>query len=293
MGALLQDVMSGLAAGSIYGALALALVFVFRSTGVVNFAQGEMAMISTYISLSFYNLGVPLLAAVVLSMACSFLIGITVERTLIRPVAGRTAHAASIVTVGLFLAANGIAGYVWGVEPRGFPSLFSRESVGLGGARIAVADLGALAVLVVLVFLLFLLFEKTRVGLMMRAAASQPASARMAGAPVSNLLMSGWGISAAVGAVAGALIAPAVFVSPGMMGPVFIYALAAAALGGLSSPLGAVLGGWIIGVAEAVIAPRVDFIGSQLAILIPLTIIFLVLLLRPAGLLGVQEVKRV
>jgi branched-chain amino acid transport system permease protein len=293
MSQLLQDVMSGLAAGSIYGALALALVFVFRSTGVINFAQGELAMISTFVTLGFYNLGLPLILAVLASMVVSFAIGISIERALIRPVLGRSDHAPSIITVGLFLGLNGVAGYIWGLDPRSFPSLFSGRSVGIGPGRIAVSDLGTIAVILVIVFLLYLLFERTRVGLMMRAAASRPESARLAGVPVTRLLMSGWGIAGAIGAVAGALIAPAVYVSPAMMGPVFIYALAAAALGGLSSPAGAVIGGWIIGVAEAIVSDKVGFIGARLAILVPLTVIFLVLLVRPAGLLGTREVSRV
>jgi branched-chain amino acid transport system permease protein len=290
---LLQDIMSGLSAGSIYGALALALVFVFRSTGVINFAQGEMAMISTFISLGFFELGIPLIPSVLLSMMVSFVIGICVERALIRPLLGRGDSGPSIVTIGLFLGLNGIAGYFWGLEPRPFPSLFSDQSVALGGAHIAVADLGTIVVLLALVGVLFLLFDRTRIGLMMRAAASNPRTARLAGVPVSRLLMSGWGISGAIGAVAGALIAPSVFVTPGMMGPVFIYALAAAALGGLGSPLGAVLGGWIIGVAEAIVSDKVGFIGSRLAIVVPLVVIFVVLLVRPAGLLGAREVNRV
>lgn len=293
MADLLQNVVSGLAAGSIYGALALALVFVFRSTGVVNFAQGEMAMISTYFAVSLLTLSVPLGLAIAGAIVGSFVLGMAIERTLIRPLEGRGDHAASIVTVGLFLAFNGIAGWLWGVTPRTFESIFPGTNVSILGARVAVESLGTIAVLLGVVGLLFLFFERTRTGLMMRAAAVNPDSSRLAGVPVNRLLMGGWGLAAAIGALAGALIAPSVFVSPGMMGPVFIYALAAAALGGLDSPLGAVLGGWIIGVVETMAANEIDFIGADLKILVPLVIIFFTLLVRPAGLLGKPVVARV
>lgn len=290
---LLQTLVSGLTAGTIYGGLALALVYIFRSTGVVNFAQGEMAMISTFVVVSFHLLGLPLVLAIAASMVVSFAFGLIIERVLVRPVSGRGDLSPSVVTIGLFLGLNGIAGWIWGLSPRTLPSVFPRESISLGGVRVGIDAIGSILVLLAFVSLLFLLFERTRVGLMMRAAASNPESARLSGVPVSRLLMMGWGLAAAVGTLAGALIAPSVFVSPAMMGPVFIYALAAAALGGLGSPIGALVGGWVIGMAEALVSGYVDVLGSDLTIVVPLVIIFLVLLVRPAGLFGAQEVVRV
>lgn len=293
MSEILQDVFGGLAAGSIYGALALALVFVFRATGVVNFAQGEMAMVSTFFALSLLTLDLPLGVAIAGAMAGAFVLGMVVERVLIRQVVGRGDHTPSIVTVGLFLAFNGLAGWIWSLDPQRFPSMFPSDSVGFLGTRIAVSAIGTVGVLLLVVGVLYVVFDRTRFGLLMRAAASNPESSALAGVPVNRMLMAGWGLAAAVGALAGALIAPQVFLSPGMMGPVIVYALAAAALGGLNSPLGAVVGGWIIGVAEALAANHVSFIGADLKILVPLVVIFFVLLFRPAGLLGTQEVARV
>ncbi|MCW2839047.1 MAG: transporter permease [Aeromicrobium sp.] len=290
---LLQLLVSGLASGSIYGALALAIVFVFRSTGVVNFSQGELAMISTFVTLGLYKAGAPLVIAIIGSMVISFVLGAAIERVLIRPVQGRSEHAPSIITLGLFLGLSGIAGWIWGLDPETFPGMFPERSLEVGSVRLSYTSLGIIAVLLATVAVLYVFFERTRLGLMMKAAASNPATSRLAGVPVSRLLMCGWGVASAVGALAGALIAQSVYVSPSMMVAVIIYALAAAALGGLSSPVGAVVGGWIIGVAEAVVSDRVGFIGGDLKIVVPLVIIFAVLLVKPTGLFGAKEVSRV
>jgi branched-chain amino acid transport system permease protein len=293
MAGLFQNVAEGLAAGSIYGALALAIVFVFRSTGAVNFAQGEMAMVSTFVAWSLLQLGAPLGLAIAGALAFAFLLGIGIERTVIRWFEGGEPLTLSIATIGVFLVLNSAAGWIWGLDPRPFPSMFPQDSFDVGGVRVTWTSIGTFVTLLAVAGLLFLLFERTRLGLLMRAAADNPQSSRLAGVPVQRMLMLGWGLAAMLGALAGALIAPTVFLGPQMMGSVIIYSLAAAALGGLSSPVGALLGGWIIGVAESVISDRVQFIGADLKILVPLFIIFAVLLLRPAGLLGTRETVRV
>jgi branched-chain amino acid transport system permease protein len=287
-----QVLVDGVATGSIYAAVALALVLIFRSTGIVNFAQGEMAMFSTFVAWGLHEGGVPLGLAVLTTLALSFLAGMAIERTLIRHFEGGDVLTLVIVTLGLFILLNGLAGWIWGFENRGFPSVFPDDSWTLGGVRLSVESLGTVGVLLGVVGLLYLLFQRTKVGLAMRAAALDPASSALVGVRVGHMLMLGWGLAAALGALAGVLVAPRLFLDVNLMGSVLIYAFAAAALGGFDSALGAVVGGWVIGVSENLAGTYVDFIGADLKILVPLGIIFVVLLVRPAGLFGTREVAR-
>jgi branched-chain amino acid transport system permease protein len=287
-----QVLVDGVAVGSIYAAVALALVLIFRSTGIVNFAQGEMAMFSTFIAWGLYEGGVPLGLAVLTTLALSFVAGMVIERGLIRHFEGGDVLTLVIVTLGLFILLNSLAGWIWGFENRGFPSLFPDDTVTLGGVRLSVESLGIVALLLAVVGVLFLLFQRTKIGLAMRAAALNPESSALAGVRVGQMLMLGWGLAAALGALAGVLVAPRLFLDVNLMGGVLIYAFAAAALGGFDSPIGAVVGGWIIGVSENLAGTYVDFIGADLKILVPLVIIFVVLLVRPSGLFGAREVAR-
>jgi branched-chain amino acid transport system permease protein len=287
-----QVLVDGVATGSIYAAVALALVLIFRSTGIVNFAQGEMAMFSTFVAWALYQAGVPLGLAALSTLALSFLAGMAIERSLIRHFEGGEPLTLVIVTLGLFILLNGLAGWIWGFENRSFPSLFSDDAVTVGGVRLSVESLGIVAVLLGVVGLLFLLFQRTKIGLAMRAAALNPQSSALVGVRVGTMLMLGWGLAAALGALAGVLVAPRLFLDVNLMGSVLIYAFAAAALGGFDSALGAVVGGWVIGVSENLAGTYVDFIGADLKILVPLGIIFVVLLVRPAGLFGTREVAR-
>jgi branched-chain amino acid transport system permease protein len=288
----IQVLVDGIATGSIYAAVALALVLIFRSTGIVNFAQGEMAMFSTFGAWALYEAGVPLGLAVLTILALSFLAGMVLERVVIRHFEGGEVLTLVIVTLGLFILLNSLAGWIWGFENRAFPSLFSDDAVTVGGVRLSVESLGIVAVLLGVVGLLFLLFQRTKIGLAMRAAALNPESSALVGVRVGTMLMVGWGLAAALGALAGVLVAPRLFLDVNLMGSVLIYAFAAAALGGFDSALGAVVGGWVIGVSENLAGTYVDFIGSDLKILVPLGIIFVVLLVRPAGLFGTREVAR-
>jgi branched-chain amino acid transport system permease protein len=287
-----QVVVDGVATGSIYAAVALALVLIYRSTGIVNFAQGEMAMFSTFVAWGLYQGGVPLGLAVLTTLAVSFLAGMVIERAMIRHFEGGDVLTLVIVTLGLFILLNGLAGWIWGFENRGFPSVFGDDSVTLGGVRLSVESLGIVGVLLGVVALLFLLFQRTKIGLAMRAAALSPDSSALVGVRVGHMLMLGWGLAAALGALAGVLVAPRLFLDVNLMGSVLIYAFAAAALGGFDSAIGAVVGGWIIGVSETLAGTYVDFIGADLKILVPLAIIFVVLLVRPSGLFGTREVAR-
>lgn len=287
-----QVIVDGLATGSLYGALALAVVLIYRSTGIVNFAQGELAMFSTFIAWGLLQAGLPLLLAVIVTLALAFFGGMVIERTVIRPVEGGEVLTLVIVTLGMFILLNSLAGWIWGFGNRSFPSLFSDDTVMIGGVRLGVESLGIVAVLLAVVGLLFLLFQRTKIGLAMRAAALNPDSSALVGVRVGHMLMLGWGLAATLGALAGVLVAPRLFLDVNLMGAVLIYAFAAAALGGFDSAIGAVVGGWVIGVSENLAGTYVDFIGADLKILVPLAIIFVVLLVRPAGLFGTREVAR-
>jgi branched-chain amino acid transport system permease protein len=287
-----QLVVDGFAAGSVYGALALALVLIFRSTGIVNFAQGEMAMFSTFIAWGLLQADVPLGLAVAAALAISFVGGMVIERVIVRPVEGRDPLTLVILTLGLFILINSAAGWIWGFNNRAFPGLFGKDTIDAAGVRVEVESIGMAAVMVVVVGLLYLLFRFTRIGLAMRAVSNNPGSSRLAGISVGRTLMVGWGLAALVGALAGALIAPRLFLDVNFMGGVLIYSFAAATLGGFDSPFGAVVGGWIIGIAESLTGYYVDFIGADLKILVPLAIILVVLVIRPSGLFGSSEVAR-
>jgi len=288
----IETLIDGIATGSIYGALALALVLIYRSTGIVNFAQGEFAMFSTFIAWSLTEAGVALGLAILLTLAVSLVGGMVIERVLIRPVEGGQELTLVTVTLGLFILVNGLARWIWGSTNRGFPNLFPDGSADLVGVGVSYEAVGLLAVLLGVVGVLWLIFQHTTLGLAMRAAAVDPAASRLVGIPVGRMLMLGWGMAAVCGALAGVLVAPRLFLDPGLMGPVIIYSFAAATLGGFDSPFGAVLGGWIIGVAEALAGGYVDFIGQDLKILVPLGVILAVLLVRPQGLFGSPEVAR-
>ena len=287
-----QVIVDGLATGSLYGALALAVVLIYRSTGIVNFAQGELAMFSTFIAWGLIQAGLPLAGALLGALVLSFVGGMLIERLVIRPVEGGEVLTLVIVTLGLYILVNSLAGWIWGFGNRAFPSLFGDGSFDLAGVRISVESIGIVAVLIAVVGILFAVFQRTKVGLAMRAVSLNPDSSRLVGISVGRTLMIGWGIAALVGALAGALIAPRLFLDVNFMGGVLIYSFAAATLGGFDSPWGAVLGGWIIGIAENLAGTYVDFIGSDLKILVPLVAILVVLLFRPTGLFGSAEVAR-
>ena len=288
----IQLVVDGIAIGSVYGALALSLVLIFRSTGIVNFAQGEMAMFSTFIAWALVEAGLPLGLALLGALAISFGGGMLIQRIVIRPVEGEDPLTILIVTLGLFILINSLAGWIWGFNNRAFPQALPGGNADIGGVSLAYESLGIVAVLLVVVGLLFALFERTKIGLAMRAAAANPASSRLVGISVGRTLMLGWGLAALIGAIAGALVAPQLFLDVNFMGGVLVYSFAAATLGGFDSPKGAVIGGWIIGVAETLAGDYIGFIGSDLTILVPLVIILGVLLVRPNGLFGSPEVVR-
>jgi branched-chain amino acid transport system permease protein len=284
----LQQVFSGLATGSIYASIALALVMIYRSTDLVNFAQGEMAMFSTYIAWTLVNAGLPFWGAFALTLVISFAGGMLIERVVIRPVENKPVLAAVIVTIGLLLILNSVAGWIYTYTVQDFPSPFPDRP--LLHALITTRDLGVIAVTLIMLVLLFLFFRYTSIGLAMRAAAQNPESARLCGIRVGYMLAIGWGLAAAIGATAGIMVAPVLFLDPTMMGGVLLYAFAGALLGGITSPVGAVVGGLIVGVTENLVGTYL--IASQLKLTVALGLIILVLVFRPNGLFGTAIVRR-
>jgi branched-chain amino acid transport system permease protein len=286
---LVQQIFSGLAAGAIYASLALALVMIFNTTSHINFAQGEMALLSTYFAWTLIAVGLPYWAAFVLTIVVSFAFGVAIERLIIRNFANAQPLVLVVVFIGLLLAFNAIAGWTWGFLLKQFPSPV--RSLSTGTPLIGAHDLFMLGVTLILLSVLFLFFKYTTLGLAMRATALNPSSARLVGIRVEWMLALGWGMAGALGAVAGMLVAPIVYLDPNMMIGILLYAFASALLGGLSNPAGAVAGGLIFGVLENLVGTYL--IGHQLKLTFALVVVVGVLLVKPAGLFGKTIVKRV
>ncbi len=299
MSDLLQQIVSGLASGGIYGSLALALVLIHRATGIINFAQGEMATFSTFILWTLtVNHGWPYWPAFLLTLAVSFGGGLGIYQLVIRPNEKGSVLRVVIVTIGLLILLNGLTQLIWSGEVRAVESPFPSGTFTVGGVAIAYQDIGTICVSLGVVFVLWVFFRFTKIGLAMRAAAVNPAEARLVGIRVTWMLGLGWGLAAVLGAVAGALTAPSVFLDPTMMQPILIYAFAAAVLGGIDSPVGAVVGGLAIGVTLNVLGwlsqyPAFDWFTEELRLPAALAIILGVLIVRPAGLFGHTAVRKI
>ena len=290
----MQQVVAGLASGSIYAALALALVLIHRATGIINFAQGEMATLSTYFAWTLTtNHGWGYWPAFACTLAVSFLGGAAVHQTIIRPNEKGAVLRVVIVTIGLLILINGLVILIWGGEVRAVQSPFPAGTTQIAGVAITTADIGTIAVVLATVAALWLLFQYTTLGLAMRAAAVNPAEARLVGVRVTWMLSLGWGLAAALGAVAGMLAAPSVFLDPNLMAALLIYAFAAAVLGGIDSPVGAVVGGLTLGVGLNLIGTYIDFVGADLRLPVALLVILVVLVVKPTGIFGKTEVRRV
>jgi branched-chain amino acid transport system permease protein len=289
----LQQVVSGLATGGIYASLALALVMIYQATDVVNYSQGEMAMFSTYLAWSMLNHGVPYWIAFFATVAIAFVGGVLVQRVIIRPVQSAPVLTIVIVCIGLLTIFNSLAGWIYSYVIQPFPSPFPKAPIKIGRIVFGQHDLGAIGVTLILLALIYLFFRFTSLGLAMRAAAHNPVSARLVGIRVGWMLALGWGMAALIGAVAGMMVAPVIFLEPNMMAGILIYAFASATLGGFTSPGGAVVGGFLVGVIENLAGTYISFIGTSLKLTVALALIIVVLLVRPSGLFGRAVVHRV
>ncbi|MGH8686792.1 MAG: branched-chain amino acid ABC transporter permease [Burkholderiales bacterium] len=287
--AFLHQVLAGLATGGIYASLALALVMIYQATHLVNFAQGEMAMFTTYFAWSLINAGLPYWPTFLLTVGFAFLLGVLVERIIIRPVENAPVLAVVTVFIGLLVIFNSVTGWIFSYTIKTFPSPFPEGEI-LGGF-LSPHEAGAIGVTLVVLLLLFLFFRFTPLGLAMRAAAQNPDSARLVGIRVGWMLALGWGLAAAIGSVAGMMVAPIVFLDPNMMGGILLYAFAAALVGGIDNPAGAVFGGFLVGVLENLLGAFV--IGNELKLAVALVLIISVLVIRPSGFFGKVVVSRV
>jgi len=291
---LAQQTVIGLSTGGTWALLALALVLIYRSTGVINFAQGEMAMFSTFIAWSLVDQGLSFWEAFFLTLAISFVGGIAVERVVIRPVERAPVLTVAIVTIGLFFLVDGASRWIWSSETRTLPNAFSTRPIDVAGVAFSIQDLGNIAVSLGVVALLWLFFRFTKLGLAVRAAAVNPDESRLVGIRVSWMLALGWGLAAAMGAVSGMLTAPALgSFDQNVMQAVLLYAIAGAVLGGLDSPAGAVVGSLLLGVMINLTGTYVGWIGTELRTPFALAVILAVLLIKPTGLFGRTRVRRV
>ncbi len=290
MDAFLHQMLAGLATGGIYASVALALVMIYQATHHINFAQGEMAMFSTFIAWSLLQAGLPYWAAFGATVVLSFVLAAVVEFPVIRPMHDKPVLSVVVVFIGLLVIFHSLAGWLFGYTIKQFPSPFPSDAW-FGSAMMSAHEVGAIFVTLCVVALLFSFFRFTPLGLAMRAAAQNPASSRLVGINVGRMLMLGWGLAGAIGAVAGMMVAPVVFLDPHMMTGVLLYAFAGALIGGIDSPVGAVLGGFIVGVLENLVGTYV--VGTELKLSVALVLIIGVLIVKPSGLMGRTIVTRV
>jgi branched-chain amino acid transport system permease protein len=293
----LQRVADGVLNGFLYGAVALALVLVFKATGVINFAQGAMGMVGTFLAFTFAEKwALPLVLAIVLAMVVSAGAAAGIERVLIRPFDPGNHLAITIVTLALYLALNAFAALVWGFDPRGFPTLFPHDAgdfFSIGGARLYYTSVGTALLVLVVVVVLQVVLSRTKLGLAFRCVATSVESSRLLGVHIGRTVQSSWAIAAAVGTLAGCLAAPTTYLDPTFMDKILIYAFAAATLGGLDSITGSVVGGVLVGLAIALLTGYIPALGGQFGLGCAFFVIITVLQFKPAGLLGRRSQERV
>jgi len=290
MDAFLHQVVGGLATGGIYASVALALVMIHQATHLLNFAQGEMAMFSTYIAWALINAGVPYWAAFFLTIGFAFVLGLALQHFVMRNIRSTSVLQLVIVFIGLLVIFNSVAGWIFTYTIKVFPSPFPQGPL-FGQKYMSAHELGAIGVTMLVLLVLWAFFRFTSLGLAMRAAAQNPVSSRLVGIRVAWMLALGWGLAAAIGAIAGMMVAPIVYLDPNMMAGILLYAFAAALIGGIDSPGGAVVGGFLVGVLENVLGAYV--VGNELKLGVALVLIVGVLLVRPSGLFGSVQVTRV
>lgn len=290
MNEFLHQLLAGLATGGIYASVALALVMIYQATQHINFAQGEMAMFSTFIAWSLIQAGLPYWGAFFLTVVISFVLAAVVEFAVIRPMHKAPELSVVVVFIGLLVIFHSLAGWLFGYTIKQFPSPFPANAW-YGSALMSAHEVGAIVVALLMVAALFAFFRFTPLGLALRAAAQNAPSSRLVGINVGRMLMLGWGLAGAIGAVAGMMVAPVVFLDPHMMTGVLLYAFAGALIGGIDNPVGAVMGGFLVGVLENLIGTYI--VGTELKLSVALVLIVGVLIVRPAGLLGKTIVKRV
>lgn len=289
-----QILMVGIGDGAVYAMLGLGLVVIYRSTGLLNFAQGELSMFSTFIVWTLWDVGLPLWVAILGGMLGGLVTGAVLYQVAVRPFGDphQKPLAIVIVTIGLFLGINGAAQLIWGTLDKRLDPLFGRGTVSIFGVPVAWQKIGAVVVLGVMALLFYLLFQRTKLGLAMRTVASNSESASLVGIAVPTLLMLGWGLASAVGTVAGVFTAPNLGLGTNLMQLTLIFGFAAIALGGFDSLVGAVVGGLIVGTLASVLPRYISFF-EKMPLAPAFLLILVVLLFRPEGLFGSKQVTRV
>jgi branched-chain amino acid transport system permease protein len=292
MGRFLDLTLAGITSGAVYAAVALALVLIWRSTRIVNFAQGGMLMVTTFLAYTVVSHGGSYWLALLVAVLSGLILGAVVERVLIRPVENRSPLDAVVVTFGLLVLLQGAAGMIFGGTPRSYPPGFAITGYRVGDHQLLFSpnDLWVILVVLAVMAALAVVFRRTSLGLRMRSAAFAPEVARLLGVRVGRMLTIGWALAAVVGAVAGVLIAPSTFVSPSAFDATLVFGFTAAVIGGLDSPPGAVVGGLVLG---AVLSYVAGYLGSDIVTLASLVVLILVLMVRPSGLFGTKAGRRV
>jgi branched-chain amino acid transport system permease protein len=284
--------LGGLSAGAVYAAVALALVLIWRATRIVNFAQGGMLMITTFLAFTVVSDGGSYWLALAVAILAGLVFGAVVERIVIRPIENKPQINAVVVTFGLLVLLQGVAGMIFGGTPRSYPPAFGIRGFSVAGRRLLFTpnDLWVVLVVLAVMLVLAIVFRRTALGLRMRSAAFAPEVARLLGVRVGRMFTIGWALAAAVGALAGVLIAPDTFVSPNAFDATLVFGFTAAVIGGLDSPPGAVVGGLSLGIVLSWVS---GYLGSDIVDLGALVVLVLVLMIRPSGLFGTNQGRRV
>jgi branched-chain amino acid transport system permease protein len=288
----LEFTLGGVAVGMIYAAIALSLVLIWRGTRVLNYSQGGMAMFTTYVAwLVIRDTGNYWLGFAV-ALASGLVLGAILERTVVRPTMGKPPMNSVIVTIGLLIFLEGLAGIIYGGQYRSFPAAFSLTGLKLGSVALGISrsDVFTAAAVLGAALALALVFRYTAVGLRLRATAFSPGVARLLGVRIGRVLTLGWALAGLFGALAGVLVTPSTFLYPNSMDAIFVLGFTAAVIGGLDSPLGAVVGGVLLGV---VLSYAGGYLGSSLVLVYGLVVLALVLMVRPSGLFSTAATRRV
>lgn len=287
-----QLIVDGLASGAIYAALAMAMVLIYRATRIVNFGQGEMATFTAFSAWQLTAWGWPLYVVLPVVAVLAFLLGAAVFQLVIRPIVAAPIETIVVATLGIFIVFQALSLWFWGSDQREFFKLFPDHGWDIASIRLSAFNVGVVVSVAAIALLIAALFKLTRIGLAMRAVASEREKSPDVGIRVERILLLGWGLAGVIGFLAAVLVAPKIFLSPSMMTPVLIYSLAAATIGGWDSPVGAIVSGLLVGVVESLGSTFVPIIGSELRLAIPVVLLLLVLLVRPAGLLGRTQMVR-
>lgn len=291
MTTVIQNIVGGLSAGSLYALVAVGLVTVFKATGIINFAQGDMAMLATFVAfMALTQSQIGYWGALLVGLLFAALLGAGLERVFMRPLLNAPHVSQVMVTIGVGMILNGLAGIQWGYEPSGFPAPIGGHPLVVAGIAISKDNIVILALAVLVMVVLFAFYRYTRTGVALRATAQNLVAARLMGIPVGTVFAVSWAVAALLSGLAGMLIAPVLSLDPTFMAEVQIKSFAAAILGGITSLPGAVVGGLLLGVLESLVA---GFISTDMKNVFTFSLILLVLILRPHGIMGAPEARRV